>query len=92
MTPAAAAGTATLLTSLPTLDAVLVAHAAALGDDFTGYRNHAYRVANLTIALSSFDADAVEQIALAAAFHDLGIWTDCTFDYLEPSCGWRRPI
>jgi hypothetical protein len=85
MTPAAAGGTATLVRSLPTLDAVLAAHAAALGDDFNGYRNHAYRVANLSIALSSCDADAVEKTALAAAFHDLGIWTDRTFDYLEPS-------
>jgi hypothetical protein len=26
-----------------------------------------------------------ERIGIAAAFHDLGIWTDHTFDYLEPS-------
>jgi hypothetical protein len=30
-------------------------------------------------------ADAVERIAIAAAFHDLGIWTHGTFDYLGPS-------
>ena len=27
----------------------------------------------------------MEKIGIAAAFHDLGIWTDHTFDYLQPS-------
>ena len=27
----------------------------------------------------------IEKIAVATAFHDLGIWTDGTFDYLQPS-------
>lgn len=71
-----------------TLDAVLNAHAGALGSDFAGYRNHAYRVANLCLALSpNNDAERCERIAIAAAFHDLGIWTAGTFDYLEPSIG-----
>ena len=70
---------------IATLDEVLHAHAAALGGDFTGYRNHAYRVANLCAALARPDAEAMEKIALAAAFHDLGIWTDGTLDYLPPS-------
>ncbi|HEU4559137.1 MAG TPA: hypothetical protein VFS20_14850 [Longimicrobium sp.] len=74
-----------LLTEIATLDQVLHAHAAALGGDFTAYRNHAYRVANLCVALSSPAPAQVEKIALAAAFHDLGIWTDGTFDYLPPS-------
>ena len=69
-----------------TLDAVLHAHSVALGGDFAGYRNHAYRVANLCLALSpSDDAEARERIIIAAAFHDLGIWTAGTFDYLKPS-------
>jgi hypothetical protein len=74
-----------VIAELPPLDAVLRAHAADLAGDFEGYRNHAYRVANLCLVQSfatSFDAD---KIAIAAAFHDLGIWTDRTFDYLEPS-------
>src|SRR5712671_5378177 len=29
--------------------------------------------------------DQIEKIAVATAFHDLGIWTDGTFDYLGPS-------
>ena len=74
-----------LRTKIARLDEILEAHAAELGRDFTGYRNHAYRVANLCAALSSRDPEPLQKIAIAAAFHDLGIWTDGTFDYLQPS-------
>jgi hypothetical protein len=57
--------------------------APALGGDFAGYRNHAYRVMNLCLALSP--SGDRRKIALAAAFHDLGIWTAATFDYIPPS-------
>jgi len=74
-----------MLTRIAVLDDVLGAHAAALGADLTGYRNHAYRVVNFCAALSSKDVATVEKIALAAAFHDIAIWTAGTFDYLKPS-------
>jgi len=75
-----------LLTEIPTLDRVLLEHAIELGGDRIAYRNHSYRVANLCVALSgATDPERVEKIAIAAAFHDLGIWTDRTFDYLSPS-------
>lgn len=74
-----------MLKAIPVLDSVLEAHAAELGADFTAYRNHAYRVANLCIALAPAGPAQVEKIATAAAFHDLGIWTERTFDYLGPS-------
>lgn len=67
------------------IDAVLDRHAVELGGDFTAYRNHAYRVANLFAALHPCDAATLEKMALASAFHDLGIWTAHTFDYLAPS-------
>lgn len=44
-----------------------------------------YRVVNLCVAFSPSNLVQLEKIATAAAFHDLGIWTDHTFDYLEPS-------
>ena len=72
-------------TEIATLDELLQAHAAELGSDFTAYRNHTYRVVNLCVALSSGDSEQLEKIAIAAAFHDMGIWTDGTFDYLQPS-------
>lgn len=74
-----------LLTEIATLDELLHAHAAALGGDFTGYRNHTHRVVNLCVALSSGEPEELQKMAIAAAFHDLGIWTDGTFDYLPPS-------
>jgi hypothetical protein len=76
-----------LVTEIPTLDHVLRTYADALGDDFVAYRHHTYRVANLCFALASPQPQphVVDKIAIAAAFHDLGIWTDHTFDYLQPS-------
>jgi hypothetical protein len=73
-----------LLTSVPTIDAVLHDHAAELGHDFIGYRNHTYRVVNLCAAMVRDRVD-LEKIAVAAVFHDLGIWTSRTFDYIAPS-------
>jgi hypothetical protein len=67
------------------VDAILADHAAPLAGDFGGYRNHARRIAIFCSALSGPAPDAEEKIAIAAAFHDLGIWTDGTFDYLDPS-------
>jgi hypothetical protein len=70
---------------IATLDTILQGHATALGHDFTAYRNHAYRVANFCLALAPDRAMRVDMVAIAAAFHDLGIWTAGTFDYLRPS-------
>ena len=77
----AAAG---LVTTVAAIDQVLDDHAAALGDDFIAYRHHVYRVVNLCAAIVEDRVD-LEKIAIAAVFHDLGIWTDKTFDYIAPS-------
>lgn len=79
------AGELTLLKEIPILDEVLETYAAELGDDFTAYRNHAYRVVNLCVPFAPGEPARLERIATAAAFHDLGIWTERTFDYLESS-------
>ena len=85
-----AVATAVLVTSLPVVDGVLDQYAIALGHDFIAYRNHVHRVVNLCLAVTGgsrdhLDKDDLDKIAVAAAFHDLGIWTDHTFDYLAPS-------
>lgn len=72
-----------LLARLPLLDDILQQHAQHLGTDFVAYRNHAYRVANFCNALAP--ASSQDAISIAAAFHDIGIWTHRTFDYLQPS-------
>lgn len=74
-----------VLTEIATINEVLDAHSGVIGGDFVGYRNHAYRVANLCFAWSPDQPDRLEKIAIAAAFHDIGIWTAGTFDYLQPS-------
>ncbi|MFT4396750.1 HD domain-containing protein [Gordonia lacunae] len=77
-----------------TVDNFLAPYRSDLGTDATMYRNHVLRVLFLADALTaehrrispeypspSSDRDFV----LAATFHDLGIWTAGTFDYLQPS-------
>jgi hypothetical protein len=79
----AAAGYDALLTRIPIIDDVLNDHAPALRDDFVAYRNHVYRIVNLSVAMVG--ASELEKIAVAAVFHDLGIWANGTFDYIPPS-------
>jgi hypothetical protein len=84
------ANDAGLLTILPTVEEVLDDHAPELGRDLTAYRNHVYRVLNLCLAMVGNGRVEVEKIAVAAAFHDLGIWTNHTFDYIAPSVARAR--
>ena len=79
------ANSAGLLMSLPTVEEVLDDHASGLGHDLIAYRNHVYRVVNLCLAIVRDSRVEVEKIAVAAVFHDLGIWTNNTFDYIAPS-------
>lgn len=72
------------LTRVPLVDEVLGPYRARIGEDWAGYRNHVLRVLNFCRALSGEDA-LPEALVVAAAFHDLGIWSDGTFDYIEPS-------
>jgi hypothetical protein len=74
-----------LQTRVPLVDEILETHQQAIGQDMVGYRNHVYRVLNLCLALAPNQPDRLDKIAMAAVFHDLGIWTDRTFDYLAPS-------
>lgn len=67
------------------VDGILERHAAEIGGDMTAYRNHCHRVFNLCTAAVPSDPETIEKVAIAAAFHDLGIWTNRTFDYLQPS-------
>ncbi|MEV0298639.1 hypothetical protein [Nocardia sp. NPDC050710] len=65
---------------------------SALGADHRGYLNHAIRVVQVADLLhlragggeAELPSGRLEFI-VAAAFHDLGIWSDGTWDYLPPS-------
>lgn len=72
-------------TDIPLIDEILAAHKNELGKDLAGYRNHVYRMVNFCFAQGEFDAEQREKIVIAGSFHDLGIWTGDTFDYLPPS-------
>lgn len=73
-----------LLTHHALIDDVLAVWRDALGRDADAYRGHVYRVFNFARALAR-DPLRDDAIAVAATFHDLGIWSDMTFDYLAPS-------
>lgn len=72
------------------LDELLGASASVFGPDFRAYRNHCYRVLNFTLALAPPLEGTREKVEIAAFFHDVGIWTDGTFDYVEPSAARAR--
>lgn len=74
-----------LVDRLPTLDSILARWRVDLGGDFTAYRNHCYRVANFCLALGDDGAETRDKLSIAVAFHDLGIWSAHTYDYLAPS-------
>lgn len=74
-----------LVRDVPLLEELLSGHAREIGADLPEYRGHCYRVLNFCAALAPVTPESLEKIAIAAAFHDLGIWTDGTFDYLRPS-------
>jgi hypothetical protein len=74
-----------MLARLALLDDLLRKHAPAIGGDMPAYRNHCYRIVNFANALATGDPDQQDKLSIAAAFHDLGIWTHHTFDYLPPS-------
>jgi hypothetical protein len=79
-----------MLARLALLDDLLRKHAPAIGGDMPAYRNHCYRIVNLANALATGNPDQQDKLSIAAAFHDLGIWTHHTFDYLPPSAQLAR--
>ncbi len=68
----------------PTIENLLLQFKSQTGKDHTRYRNHVYRVFLNCLLLDS-QKENEEKYALAAVFHDIGIWTHHTVDYLPPS-------
>jgi hypothetical protein len=71
-----------IVTDHAIVEEVLATFGEALGSHVTAYRGHVYRTLNFANALAGTTSDS---LAVAAVFHDLGIWSDGTFDYLAPS-------
>ena len=67
------------------IEDILSRHKNALGEHFQKYRNHVYRVFHYTTLLNKWEDEDKTKLAIAAAFHDIGLWTNNTLDYLSPS-------
>lgn len=67
-----------------TIDGLLERYRPSVGADHARYHNHVQRVFHNCLLLDA-DPSNAEKYAVAAVFHDIGIWTDWTFDYLAPS-------
>ena len=66
------------------IDSILDSYKDDLGVYFEQYRNHVYRVYNFAMTNVVLDRD-IKIVSIVVAHHDLGIWTNNTFDYLKPS-------
>ena len=66
-------------TEIPLIDEILS------DPELSAYRNHVYRMVNFCFAQGDFSEADREKIVIAGCFHDLGIWSADTFDYLPPS-------
>lgn len=69
----------------PILDTILDRWRASLAGDYTAYRHHCYRVLNFSLAFAGEGDVNLPKLSIASAFHDLGIWANDTYDYLDPS-------
>lgn len=69
----------------PIIDEILEKWRTTLDKDFVAYRNHCYRVLNFFLAFCNDSTETINKGCIAVAFHDLGIWTKNTYDYLLPS-------
>ena len=71
--------------SIPLLEEILGAWEQQIGKDYAAYRNHVYRMVHYCFALRDCSEEERNKIVVAGCFHDIGIWSDGTIDYLPPS-------
>ncbi|MFZ5605458.1 MAG: hypothetical protein ACOY7J_23610 [Pseudomonadota bacterium] len=76
--------------NLQHIDSILAEWQPVLGADYEGYRNHVVRMVTFCLMLrrlASQDVSEEDQrkIEIAGCFHDIGLWTGNTLDYLSPS-------
>ena len=66
------------------VDKHLYPYREKIGGMYEGYRNHVCRVVENCKVLDT-DPDNLGKYIIAGVFHDIGIWTHATIDYLAPS-------
>jgi len=69
----------------PLLENIFADWQDIIGPEYTGYRNHVYRMIHFCLKLKNCSEEEKQKIIIAGAFHDIGIWTANTLDYLPPS-------
>lgn len=68
------------------IQSLLLPYKEVIGNAYIPYENHVHRIVNFTMELKDeVKADDEDKIAIATVFHDIGMWTASTFDYLDPS-------
>lgn len=75
---------------LQLLDSILETYRPVIDRDYQGYRNHCVKVYLYSVRVMPRPADSegaavLRKLAIALAFHDIGLWTARTIDYLDPS-------
>lgn len=74
----------TMQDAYPVIEDILSRFCLVIGSDYALYRNHVYRIF-IHCTLLDDEPEAAHRYAVAAVFHDIGIWTAHTFDYILPS-------
>ena len=70
--------------SFQAISQLLAPFAQVIGTDLEKYQNHVCRVVANCLAIDNSEKNRNKYI-IAGVFHDIGIWTDHTIDYLAPS-------
>jgi hypothetical protein len=74
-----------MITNHPLIEQILAIWKEQIGETYEGYRGHVYRMFNCCLAIRNCSEEEGKKLAIAAAFHDIGLWSDHTVDYLPPS-------
>lgn len=74
-----------IVTNDPTIEGALDPWRAQIGILYEAYRGHVYRMYNYCLQFRRFSEEERGKLAIAACFHDIGIWTADTLDYIPPS-------
>lgn len=72
------------------IEEILAAWKERIGEDYPGYRGHVYRMFNFCLALHPCAGEDRTKLAIAACFHDIGLWSARTLDYIPPSVSEAR--